>query len=144
MVNREIGEIAIESNGQRYTLVLTTAAMELLEDHYSTPEHEATWEEVWGRLINGSVKGVSRLIWAMLQEHHEGMTIRDAQKVIDGVGGLPGMRAVLEGASTSMTPDPADAQELGLKNENPRKARAAKRRRAHGDDVFTSMRAKSA
>lgn len=143
MANPKNGELALTVNGKTYTLVLNTAAMASLEEHYSTPNHEASWDECWARVMKGNVRAVRALIWAMLRTHHPDITLEQAGVVIDGAGGFIGMTNLLKGASESATPDPNDLKALGVK-ENPRTAQARKPRAGGTGGRSTSTRAGSA
>lgn len=143
MANREIGEVTLEAGGTTYRLLLSTAAMVALEEVYSTPTHEATFEEAWSKATGGSVRGLRKLLWAMTREHHPELTEADMNRVIDGVGGLVGLTNVLQVAQASAGADPEDEKELrGSGKGNPRKAQPKHARR--NGDPFTSMRGASA
>jgi hypothetical protein len=122
VANREKGEITITSDGQIYTLVFNTGAMAALEDHYSTPEREVTFDEAIAKVLRGSVRGIVALIWAMLQTHHAGVTINKAAAIIDGAGGLTGFGHIVENALREMQPDKADLAAMGAKDPGPQTA----------------------
>jgi hypothetical protein len=112
MANRQKGEIRFDVQGKTYTLVLNTSVMATLEDHFSTPENDVTWDVIWMRVLRGSVKTVRALIWAMLQQYHPTMTLEAAGRLIDDAGGFEGLTHILKQAATSSTPDPKDVKEL--------------------------------
>lgn len=144
MAQTHKGEVSLVVHGQTYTLVLTTHAMSLLEQHYSTPTHEATWEEAWNKsAMSGTVRGIVVLIWAMAQEHHEGLTPRDVERLIDDVGGLDKLKDILEAAAQAARIDGEDAKELA-KHARPPKAQSTLKRAGNSGGVFTSMRDGSA
>lgn len=128
-------------DGVEYTLVLNTDVMATLEDHFSTPQKDVTWDEIWGRVLRGSVKTVRALIWAMLRPHHPTLTIADAGVLIDNAGGFAGLTDILQQAGASSTPDPADVKELGVP-ARPRAAQGARARLGTGGGS-TSTRAAS-
>lgn len=123
MANREKGEVSMEIDGTQYTFVLTVDAMVALEDMFSTPQRETTFQQVMQRVQAGSVKHCRGLIWASLQEHHPEMTLKDVSAMIQAAGGIFAFSDKLEQLAVSATPDSKDLQELGVK-PNPPKARA--------------------
>lgn len=106
-------------DGRTYTLVLNTNVMATLEEHFSTPDNDVTWDQIWTRVLRGSVKTVRALIWATLQQHHPTLTLDDASRLIDKAGGFEGLTHILADAQKASTPDPKDVKELGVR---PRKA----------------------
>lgn len=142
MANRERGEIRMTVDGTDYQLVLNMDVMVILEDYFSTPEKEVVWEEIWGRVLRGSVKTVRALIWAMLQPHHPTLAIDAVSTLIDRAGGFPGLTHILKQAAGTSMPDPADVKELDVP-KRPRAAQGTRARRGTGG-VSTSTRAASA
>src|SRR5687768_15829077 len=124
----ERDEVTIrEPNGKEYTLVLNTSAIVKLEELFSTPTREATWKQVWERILSGSVRHIRALLWAMAQKHHPTLTLADTCELIDRLGGLEGLAldAVKTQAFMSSTPHPEDVKALGVNgNGRPRKAQA--------------------
>lgn len=135
MANREKGEVRLVIDGKTYTLVLNTGVMATLEEHFSTPENDVTWDVIWTRVLRGSVKTVRALIWGMLQEHHPTVTLEAVGKLIDKAGGFEGLTHILEQAAGSSTPDPKDVKELGV-TARPREAQT-KRRGTGGGSTST-------
>lgn len=88
--------VTLEIGGTTYTLVLNTDAMIAVEEHFSTLEHEVTWDEAYARVLKGSVRAVQALIWAMLRTHHSTITFKDTARLIDEAGGFAGLAAVIE------------------------------------------------
>lgn len=127
MANRQKGEIRFDVDGQAYTLVLNTSVMASLEEHFSTPDNEVTWDVIWIRVLRGSVRTIRALIWAMLQQHHPTMSIEDAARLIDKAGGFEGLTKVLQQAKQDSTPDPKDVKALGV-DKRPRTAQGTRRR----------------
>lgn len=143
MSNRELGEITLKAGGKTYTLVLSTAAMVALEELFSTADHEATFEEAFAKSINGSVRNIRKLLWAMTRTNHPELTEEDMNQLIDGVGGLAGLTKMLQVTARAATIDPEDMRSLngdGAK-ANPRKAQPKHDRKSGGP--FTSMRGAS-
>lgn len=136
MANRENGEVRMVIDGKTYTLVLNTDVMVILEEHFSTPQHDVTWDDIWTRVLRGSVKTVRALIWAMLQQHHPTITIEAASKLIDRAGGFAGLTDILTQAGKSSTPDPKDVKELGL-DKRPQTAQKTRRRGTGGGSTST-------
>lgn len=114
MVNRQKGQISMVVEGKTYTLVLNTSVMAKLEDHFSTPDNEVTWDVIWTRVLRGSVRTVRALIWAMLLPHHPTMTLEGTGDLIDRAGGFEGLTGILAEAAKTSKPDPEDVKELGV------------------------------
>lgn len=131
MANREKGEVSLTVGGKPYTLVLTTNAMVQLEDLFSTPDREATFQQVLEKVSSGSVRHIRGFVWAALQEYHPTMTVKDAGDFITEAGGLIAFSAQLESLTQSTTPDKRDLDDLGV-TPNPPKARATRRSRGTG------------
>jgi hypothetical protein len=135
VANREKGEVALIVEGQEYTLVLNTPAMVAAEEFYSTPTREATWDEFWSKVMRGSVKAITVLLWAMLRKYHAEITYDEAVDLMDRAGGLQGLTEIVQSANRASTPDAEDVKEL-VGTVNPRKAQGgretARRRRGTG------------
>lgn len=129
MANRERGEVELIVGERTYTLVLDIDAMCALEEYFSTPTHEATWDEIEQRVQRGaSVRMLRALIWAMLQRHHPDVTIVESGRIVSDMGGLPGLITVVSKAMRAATPDPEDVKALGgmkAAPPNPRSAQGA-------------------
>jgi len=126
MANREKGEVALTVGGRDYTLVLNTNAMAAIEDHLSTPSQDVTWDAFWKRVMRGSVRAVTVLLWGMCRKYHPEVTVDQVGEFVDELGGLPGLEQVLVSANVSSTPDPADVKDLrpkGGQTARPRRAR---------------------
>lgn len=125
MGNRETGETSMEIGGRVYTLILDTNALCELEDLYSTPDKEVTFAQILFRAASGSVRYTRACIWAALKRHHPEITLQEVGRLIQVAGGLSVFAEKLQALSRSATPDPADAQTLGVSGKgNPRRARA--------------------
>lgn len=135
MINRDTGEITLTTNqGAVYRLILNTTAMVALEDYYSSPGHEATFEEAWSKATGGSIRGLRTLMWAMAQTHHPGLTIDEANAIIDGAGGLDGLQRLVQASQEQLTPDPKDAKAMKADAPPPaagRRGRGATSTRPH-------------
>lgn len=131
MANTQKGEVALVVDGRTYTLVLDIDAMCALEEHFSTPDHEATWDEIESKVRKGaSVRLLRALIWAMLQRHHSEIDLISAGHLVNEAGGLPGLIGTLQKAMAAAAPDPSDLKELGVGKGNPPIAQAARKSRA--------------
>jgi hypothetical protein len=113
MANFIRGELAVESNGQTYTLVLTTNALVELQDVLSTPEKRVTLTQVLGRVGQNDVEAFRAFVWAATRRHHPTLTLKDAGDLIDGAGGIAGFARQIEALAASMRPDPDDAATAG-------------------------------
>lgn len=78
MANPIKGEVGFSVEGQDYTLLLDLNALCEVEDHIPG-------------IMNGaadlaSLKAVRALFWGGLQEHHAGITMRDAGRLVQALG----------------------------------------------------------
>jgi hypothetical protein len=128
VANREKGEVSLEIGETSYTLYLDLNAMALLEDYFSTPQKDVTFDEVLQRVNRGSVRHIRAFVWAALQYHHPTITVKEAGDLVQKGGGLVEFGRKVQALGTSTIPDPDDLQVLGV-NGNPPQAQAAKRRR---------------
>lgn len=127
MVNRERGEVGLEIGGKSYTLVLNTNAMALLEDSFSTRDHEVTFDQVLARVNAGSVRHIRALVWAALHEHHPEITVPQTGNLIQEAGGLAAFTAQLVAMMGTTSADPKDLAAIAGGAVNPRKAQAGAR-----------------
>jgi hypothetical protein len=141
MANRQKGEVNLVVDGRTYTLVLDIDAMCALEEHFSTPSHDATWDEIAVKVNKGSVRVVRALIWAMLQRHHPELSVVDAGHLMNDAGGILGLAKVLKVAMESATPDPEDIKALGVGKANPQQAQVVKKSKAASGVSSISMHA---
>jgi len=111
MANRERGEIDQTIDGTTYTYVITTEAMVQLEDLFSTPDREVTFQDVIERVNKGSIKYQRALVWAGLLKYHK-LTLKEVGELIDRVGGLGELAVKMQSALSATTPDPEDEQTL--------------------------------
>lgn len=88
MANSAVGEMAlkVERDGKvtNYTLQFGTYALVLLED-----EMNRSFADLLDELNDEKrfrVRTAVTFLWAGLQEHHEGMTIKEASGVFDALG----------------------------------------------------------
>jgi len=126
MANRERGEVAMEIQGQVYTLVLSTNAMCEIEELLSTPSKPVTFPEVLERVNQNSVRHIRALIWGALRAHHPTLSLVDVGNLIQEAGGLLAFSVQLQALADSTKPDLEDAAEGKSGAERPRKARARK------------------
>jgi hypothetical protein len=121
----------MEIGGKNYLLVLNTGVMAALEEHFSTPQHDVTWDQLWLRVLRGSAKTVRALIWAMLLPHQPTITLEQASALIDEAGGFEGLTKILSQAGKHSTPDPKDIKDLGVP-KRPQRAQTKTTRRGTG------------
>lgn len=79
-------DLAPKDGGEGWKLAFTTNGMCAYEEETKKPftsVSEALSDASHGRL---SVRALRTILWAGLQEHHEGTTMRDAGKVLDASG----------------------------------------------------------
>lgn len=121
MSDRTTGERTLEIGGKAYTFVLDLNAMAELEEMFSTPEREVTFDEVM-QLAKSSrrIKYARAMIWALLQHHHPEVTLEQAGRLFT-LATMLDLNEVFKDMAQAATPDKADARELGI--DRPRKAR---------------------
>lgn len=100
MSNRNRGDISFEANGKTWTMKIGTQAMCEIEGVTSK-----TIAEV-GRLLGdentASISLMRAVFWGALQAHHEGVTLKQAAEVIDGVGMAEAGRLIGEAFQAAM------------------------------------------
>lgn len=145
MANREKGEVSFEVDGTTYTLAMTMDAMASLEEHFSTPAREMSFEEISAKANAGHVKYVRAFIWAVLQTHHPELRIQDVSPLVQKAGGMAAFAMTLGKLMLSAQPDAKDLEELGIKKpkKNPPQAQGGRRTRGTGG-ASTSAPAASA
>jgi hypothetical protein len=124
MANREKGEIALDIGERQYTLALTLDAMVAVEDLFSTPAKEVTFQEVAQRAERGSIKALRALIWCMFREHHPEIKLDQISGIMKAAGGLDAVNAIAQAAVRASEPDPRDLKELDVKTGRPPQAQA--------------------
>lgn len=111
-------EVTIEVGGQPYRLVLNINAMIALEN-----EVDQSFGDVMVQCSKGRLSAIRAALWAALQTHHPTMRLDDVGVWMDEVG-LDLLIQSLQRLSGEATPDPEDANDLGISKRRPRKARA--------------------
>lgn len=84
MSKRITGEITIAANGKTYRLKFGTYALMELESELGRP-FVAIVEEL-NDPARFSIKTAITMIWAALQDHHEGVSMKEAAAIIDDLG----------------------------------------------------------
>ena len=120
MANRQKGEVALEIEGQTYTLVLDMDAMCQLEDLFSTDKKDATFPEIMEKVQRRSLRHIRGVIWAALRRHHKDVTVEQAGELLIAAGGITGLDQQLMKLAESTQPDKEDAVVNG--SGRPRKA----------------------
>lgn len=106
MVDRANGEVRFEALGQSYRMVFSINGICALED-----AAERSFMEVLAEMDSGAKSGKLRmsdirlLFWAGLVEHHEGLTLVDAGRIVQNIGGLTAAQEMLEKAVAAAFPD---------------------------------------
>lgn len=107
MANRERGEVEFQALGKNWTLKLGTNAMCEIED--------ATGKSITeiGQLLSdpktATMKLVRAVMWGGLQEHHDGVTVKEVGSIIDGIGMAEAGRLIGE-AFTAASPDAKEGE----------------------------------
>jgi hypothetical protein len=105
---------------------------------FSTPERELTIADIIARVQRGSMRHMRAVLWVATRAHHPEMTHEQCGRLMPST--LAGSLGELV---ASMSPDPADMQELGVEGgARPMNAQKEKKKRrgAGTGDVFSSMR----
>lgn len=117
MANRERGEASIDIDGKPYTMVLSLNAMAAVEELFSEPGKEVTFEQVSNRADAGSIRHVRGLIWGVLQDHHPELTVENVGLLVQRAGGLGVFTLKLAELAASAAPDERDLKRLGVKKK---------------------------
>ncbi|MBY6163968.1 hypothetical protein KUV73_24005 [Mameliella alba] len=102
MANRIRGVFPFEAGGESYVMQYTANGMCALED---TTGQTATafLQGLDAAGENLSFRDARLLFWAGLQEHHEGLTLHQAGKIMTALGGIvPAMEMTAQAVQASM------------------------------------------
>lgn len=133
MANRQNGEVSITIDGKVYTMAMTIDAMVALEEMFSTPQKDMTFQEVSDLCERGSMKHLRAMLWATLQGHHPEFEIKDVSGLVQAAGGLGVFTIKLMEMAKATQPDQKDLAALGIRADaNPPQAQAAKQTRTSG------------
>jgi hypothetical protein len=125
MANPEKGETSVVIAGVSYTLAMTFNSGVRLQALMSEGKPEAVpLSGILARAFKGDLLCLRALFWSLLVEHQPGITPEQAGTLIDHVGGIAAMNAIIERAIDASSPDPQDVEELNKGNPPP----AAKRK----------------
>lgn len=140
VANSQKGEVSFDVDGTSYTLYLDFNATCLLEDYFSTPQKEVTFDEVMEKAFRGSTRYCRAMIWAALQYHHPTITMQEAGDIVQKSGGLTALSAKLSALAKTATADPEDLRALGVNSKaNPQRAQARAKRNAGGNSTSTGV-----
>jgi hypothetical protein len=119
VANREKGDVDIEIDGARYTMRLDLNAMCEAEAAVSTPTHPVSWQELMVRTIGPKqqMSAMRALIWASLRAHHPSLTLSDAGRLLQTLGGAAGLAALTSAIEAAMP------TQKGVAAKRPPKAR---------------------
>jgi len=124
MANREKGEVSFQINGTSYTLCLDIDAMCRIEEQFSTPERDVTFQDVLERVNAGSMRHIRAVLHSMFFKHHPTFTEADLSEAIASWGGLqPFVSKALEAVGLGAVPDPKDLKKAGVNGNPPRAQR---------------------
>ena len=124
MANREKGEVSFEVDGTSYTLSIDLNAMVALEEYFSTPDKDVTFQDVVQQMNRGRMKYLRAFLWQALRKHHPDMTLEQAGALVNAADS-----SMLKSLGDSTIPDPQYVSALGLDHKDAgtrpqRKARA--------------------
>jgi len=132
MANREKGEVSVEIAGTSYTLCLDLNAMCALEEMFSKPGADVTFQDVLAQVNLGKQRYIRAVFWAAFQKFHPEVTLKGVSDLVQASGGVLGFTGELMSkmgvAVASTSPDPADVKAVS----NGRPPRAQAQRRAGG------------
>lgn len=89
MANANKGEVSIECGGKVYTLSFSVNAMCAVEDHFGGKPIGEIVAAMDGKKTV-PMKTVRAMVWAGFQDHHDGMTLKQAGAIMSEVG-IPAM-----------------------------------------------------
>lgn len=84
MSNRERGEVSFEADGNAWTLKVDANAMCEIEE--ATGKTITEIGRVLGNEATASISLMRSVFWGALQHHHDGLTLKDAGKLISDIG----------------------------------------------------------
>jgi len=123
MANREKGEVSLMIGGASYTLCLDINAMCRLEEMFSTPTQEVTFQDVLVHVNRNSMRHIRAVLWVAFLKHHPDFTFEQLADGMTEAGGLmPFVQGALASLGLAATPDPKDVQKSGVNGTNPHKA----------------------
>lgn len=105
-------DIPLRVGGRTLTLRLTINAMIAVQKQFSTETTPVTFTDLARRMENGDIEAVRGVFWGALLRHQPEMTLDQAGDLIDEVGGLGALNAVMKEVSGQATPADVDVEEL--------------------------------
>lgn len=128
MANKHVGEFEIKANGESYTMKFGTYALMTLEEKLNR-----SFPDILDDMNDPkkfTIKTAITMVWAALQDHHEGITMRQVADIVDD-NGITETAQHIEQALIAALPELADGgQDEGKnptnKNRHTRRAEKAK------------------
>jgi hypothetical protein len=115
------GERTLQIDGKDYIFVLDLSAMATLEEMFSTPGNEVSFNEIVNRFQKGGqIRYARAIVWSLMQHHHPEITLEQAGRLFT-IDVMSSINDVFKDMVDAASPDPADARELGI--DRPHKAR---------------------
>lgn len=128
MANRERGEVSVDIDGTSYTLCLDLNAMCRLEEMFSTPDHEVTFQDIVKKVNDGKLRYMRAIFWSAFLKYHPDLRLEEVAALIQGAGGIGGFSDKMLGqlglAVEATQPHPADTKALSKGTRSPRTAQA--------------------
>jgi hypothetical protein len=131
-------ETTYKVRGTTYRLKLDSDAMIAMEAQASTPERPVFFHQVMELAKAGSWTHQRILVWASLQLHHPGITLKQAGDIMLESAAAD-MAASIRALAVAASPAQPDLDTLGVKPPNPPAAQARPRRRTKGGTGTPSM-----
>lgn len=131
MANRERGEVSVDIDGTSYTLCLDLNAMCTLEEYFSTPDREVTFQDVLKKVNGGNLRYMRAIFWAAFLKYQPDLKLEDVAALVQASGGIGGFSQKMLGqlgvAVQATAPAPADLRALQKGSApSPRAAQARK------------------
>ncbi|WP_407496849.1 hypothetical protein [Pseudooceanicola sp. MF1-13] len=109
MANATKGQKAVEAGGQTYIIEFSANGFCELEDATGKSTMQFLTDlDAQAQAEDVRFKDVRLLFWAGLQEHHEGLSQRDAGRIMKEVGGFEKAMTLIQDAVTLALPQAPD------------------------------------
>jgi hypothetical protein len=131
--NPEKGEVELVVGDVTYVLVTSFAGMLALQNLHTVDGVKPTIESILSKAAEGDLEAFRNVFWALFRRHHPDMTLDQAERLMDDVGGMAALNAILTQAMHQGGPDPRDVQAMEVATGRPPKAARAAKPRGIGE-----------